>query len=156
MLHLTDGGGGRYGGDGRHQELLERVSDGVLADDRRSAMSELRVRAAESSQAQAALGAMGLPVLLTVLREEREDLEMIRGALETLYNCITADTETAADAVVDATASPPSAAAANAQALACDRDALALLLSLLEEEDFYVRYHTTQLLTELVRSAPKG
>jgi hypothetical protein len=99
---------------------------------------------------------MGLPVLLTVLREEREDLEMIRGALETLYNCITADTVPAADAAADATASPPSAAAANAQALARDRDALALLLSLLEEEDFYVRYHTTQLLTELVRSAPKG
>jgi hypothetical protein len=49
-----------------HQELLERVSDGVLADDRRAAMSELRVRAAESALAQAALGAMGLPVLLTV------------------------------------------------------------------------------------------
>jgi hypothetical protein len=131
---------------------LERVSDGVLADDRRSAMSELRVRAAESAQAQAALGVMGLPVLLTVLREEREDLEMIRGALETLYNCITAETVPTAND----TASPPSAAAANAQALARDRDALALLLSLLEEEDFYVRYHTTQLLTELVRSAPKG
>jgi hypothetical protein len=52
-----------------------------------------------------------------------------------------------------ASASP---AAANAQLLARDRDGLALLLSLLEEEDFYVRYHTTQLLTELVRSAPKG
>jgi len=143
-----------------HQELLERVSDGVLADDRRSAMSELRVRAAESAQAQEALGAMGLPVLLTVLREEREDLEMIRGALETLYNCITADTAPTPAAAAAAAAAddalPPSAAAANAQALARDRDALALLLSLLEEEDFYVRYHTTQLLTELVRSAPKG
>ena len=29
---------------GLMQELLERISDGVLADDRRSAMSDLRVR----------------------------------------------------------------------------------------------------------------
>ena len=35
-------------------------------------------------QGQLAVGAMGFPTLCEVVREEREDLEMLRGALETL------------------------------------------------------------------------
>ena len=35
-------------------------------------------------QAQLAMGAMGLPILCEVVREERDDLEMLRGALECL------------------------------------------------------------------------
>ena len=35
-------------------------------------------------QAQLAIGAMGLPILAEVVREERDDLEMLRGALECL------------------------------------------------------------------------
>ena len=34
------------------QELLERISDGVLTDDRRSAMSDLRIKVAENPKAQ--------------------------------------------------------------------------------------------------------
>jgi hypothetical protein len=35
-------------------------------------------------QAQAAMGTMGLPVLVAVLQEDREDLDLLRGALEAL------------------------------------------------------------------------
>ncbi|KAL5991927.1 hypothetical protein ACLOJK_012839 [Asimina triloba] len=59
------------------ERLLDRISNGVLADDRRSAMTELQSIVAESHFAQLALGATGLPVLLTILREEREDVEMV-------------------------------------------------------------------------------
>lgn len=35
-------------------------------------------------QAQLAMGTMGLPVLLSVLQEDRDDLELLKGALEVL------------------------------------------------------------------------
>ncbi|KAG6388288.1 hypothetical protein SASPL_153490 [Salvia splendens] len=56
--------------------LLDRISNGVLADDKRNALAELQAVVAESNDAQLAFGAMGFPILLNVLKEEREDVEM--------------------------------------------------------------------------------
>lgn len=39
---------------------------------------------ASSWQAQLAVGAQGLPVLCTIVKEEREDTDMLRAALECL------------------------------------------------------------------------
>lgn len=36
------------------------------------------------AQAQSALGSMGFPVLMHVLQDDREDVELVRGALECL------------------------------------------------------------------------
>eukprot|EP00850_Spirogloea_muscicola_P018954 SM000179S03426 [mRNA] locus=s179:217937:219229:- [translate_table: standard] len=72
--------------DGRVERLLERISDGVLAEDRRSAMAELRNVLGDSRAAQLAFGTMGFPVLSDVLKDERDDIEMVRGALEALIN----------------------------------------------------------------------
>lgn len=41
------------------ERLLDRISNGVLAEDRRSAMTELQAIVAESRAAQLAFGAMG-------------------------------------------------------------------------------------------------
>ena len=41
------------------ERLLDRISNGVLADDRRSAVTELQSLVAESRSAQMAFGAMG-------------------------------------------------------------------------------------------------
>lgn len=41
------------------ERLLDRLSNGVLADDRHAAMTELQSIVAESSAAQLAFGAMG-------------------------------------------------------------------------------------------------
>nr|GEW10217.1 golgin candidate 6 [Tanacetum cinerariifolium] len=65
------------------ERLLDCISNGKLADDRRNAMAELQSVVAESHAAQMAFGEMGFPVLLGVLRD-RDDVEMVRGALETL------------------------------------------------------------------------
>ena len=35
-------------------------------------------------QAQLAVGSMGLPILVNVLKDDRDDLELLRGALEAL------------------------------------------------------------------------
>ncbi|KAL6986295.1 Golgin candidate 6 [Sarracenia purpurea var. burkii] len=71
------------------ERLLDRISNGVLAEDRRTAIAELQSVVAESRAAQLAFGAMGFPVLLSVLKEERDDVEMVRGALETLVSALT-------------------------------------------------------------------
>ena len=72
-----------------HQALLERISDGVLADDRRSAAHELRDLVQESRVAQFAIGVIGLPTLITSLTEERNDTELVHGVLEVLVNALT-------------------------------------------------------------------
>lgn len=41
------------------ERLLDRISNGVLADDRRNAMAELQAVVADSHAAQLAFGAMG-------------------------------------------------------------------------------------------------
>nr|CAB3462261.1 unnamed protein product [Digitaria exilis] len=65
------------------ERYLDRISNGTIPDDRRSAMTELQSLVAESHSAQMSFGAMGFPILLNVLKEDREDVELVRGALET-------------------------------------------------------------------------
>ncbi|CAL5434034.1 unnamed protein product [Camellia sinensis] len=58
------------------ERLLDRISNGVLPEDRRTDIAELQFVVAESRVAQLAFGAMGFPVLLSVLKEECDDVEM--------------------------------------------------------------------------------
>lgn len=89
------------------EALLQRTVDGLLAEDRREALADLRDLLSQSAQAscslghphdalrkfdavasswqaQLAVGAQGLPVLCTIVKEEREDTDMLRAALECL------------------------------------------------------------------------
>ncbi|RYR07150.1 hypothetical protein Ahy_B05g074471 isoform D [Arachis hypogaea] len=59
------------------ERLLDRISNGKLADDRRNAIIELQAVVSENQASQLAFGAMGFPVMLSVLKEEREDVEMV-------------------------------------------------------------------------------
>ncbi|WCJ21170.1 golgin candidate 6 [Euphorbia peplus] len=130
------------------QRLLDRISNGVLADDRRTAMLELQSIVAESQPAQLAFGAMGFPLLMGVLKEERDDVEMIRGALETLVSALTP---------MDHVKGPKNEvqpALMNTDLLSREAENISLLLSLLSEEDFYVRYYTLQILTALLTNSP--
>lgn len=129
------------------ERLLDRISNGVLPDDRRNAMAELQSVVAESRGAQLAFGAMGFPVLMGVLKEERDDVEMIRGALETLVSALTP---------IDHANGPQNEvqpALMNTDLLSREAENISLLLSLLSEEDFYVRYYTLQILTALLTNS---
>ncbi|GAB2228204.1 hypothetical protein Droror1_Dr00010034 [Drosera rotundifolia] len=130
------------------ERLLERINNGTKAEDRRTALTELQSVVSESNAAQLAFGAMGFPVLLSVLKEDHDDLEMVRGALETLLGALTPlnHTKGLKNEVQPATL--------NADLLSREGDSISLLLSLLEEEDFYVRYYTLQLLTVLLTNSP--
>lgn len=138
--------------DGGVEQLLERISYGVLAEDRRAAITDLRDVVAAERAAQLALGAMGFPVLMEVLKEEREDLDMVRGALEVLLNGLSA-TFPGEDAA-GSKGQEVAPGQVNAELFAREAGSVPLLLSLLEEEDFYVRYHTVQLLTVLLSTNP--
>ncbi|KAG0470454.1 hypothetical protein HPP92_017154 [Vanilla planifolia] len=134
--------------DSRVEHFLERISNGGVADDRRSAIIELQQVVTESSSAQLAFGAMGFPVILSVLKEERDDTEMIRGALETLISALTP---------IDTTVGQKDEvrpASMNAELLSRESESISLLLSLLLEDDFYIRYYTLQLLTALLTNSP--
>ncbi|KAG8375000.1 hypothetical protein BUALT_Bualt10G0054000 [Buddleja alternifolia] len=130
------------------ERLLDRISNGVLAEDRRSAMVELQAVVAESHAAQLAFGAMGFPVLLSVLKEERDDVEMVRGALETLVSALSPIEH------AKASKNEVQPALMNSDLLSREVENISLLLSLLSEEDFYVRYYTLQLLTALLTNSP--
>ncbi|XP_065856535.1 golgin candidate 6-like isoform X2 [Euphorbia lathyris] len=130
------------------ERLLGRISNGVLAEDMRTAMVELQSVVAESQAAQLAFGAMGFPVLMGVLKEERDDVEMIRGALETLLSALTP---------LDHVRGPKNEvqpALMNTDLLSREAENISLLLSLLSEEDFYIPYYTLQILTALLTNSP--
>ncbi|KAJ9135390.1 hypothetical protein P3X46_032579 [Hevea brasiliensis] len=130
------------------ERLLDRISNGVLAEDRRTAMAELQSVVAESHATQLAFGAMGFPVLMGVLKEERDDIEMIRGSLETLVSALTPTNH------AKGPRNEVQPALMNTDLLAREAENISLLLSLLSEEDFYVRYYTLQILTALLTNSP--
>ncbi|KAL2935554.1 Golgin candidate 6 [Bienertia sinuspersici] len=129
------------------ERLLDRINNGTKAEDRRMAMVELQSVVAENHSAQLAFGAMGLPVLLSVLKDERDDVEMVRGALETLVSSLT-PLNHAKTTKVEVEPSKM-----NADLLSREVDNISLLLSLLAEDDFYVRYYTLQVLTALLTNS---
>ncbi|KAK9814747.1 hypothetical protein WJX72_010794 [[Myrmecia] bisecta] len=135
------------GEDAEVEKLLQRVADGVLPEDRREALALLRDLLSDNAQAQLALGASGFPVLCGVLRDERNDVEMVRSALECLLVATSPQ-------LGHSNKEGPRPGAINAELFMRGKDNVALLLSLLEDEpvgvsDFYVRYHTVQLLTAM-------
>ncbi|KAD3641359.1 hypothetical protein E3N88_30583 [Mikania micrantha] len=129
------------------ERLLNCISNGKLAEDRRNAMAELQSVVAESNAAQLAFGEMGFPILLGVLRE-RDDVEMVRGALETLVSALTPISH----AQLYTNGVQP--ALMNTDLLSSEGQSISLLLSLLGEDDFYIRYYTLQLLTALLINSP--
>ncbi|XP_022774370.1 golgin candidate 6-like isoform X5 [Durio zibethinus] len=130
------------------ERLLDRISNGVLAEDRRTAIAELQSVVAESRAAQLTFGAMGFPVLMGVLKEERDDVEMVHGALETLVGALTPIDH------AKGSTNEVQPALMNTDLLSRESESISLLLSLLSEEDFYVRYYTLQILTALLTNSP--
>jgi hypothetical protein len=118
------------------------MDSGISAVDRRAALAELKDLLGSNPQAQLAVGHIGLHVLCAVLREDRDDLELTRGALEALLQAVTRHADKQPGGVEPA--------AINAELLGRDARTLTLILDLLDEEDFYVRYHALQLLCGLL------
>ncbi|OVA08903.1 Vesicle tethering protein Uso1/P115-like [Macleaya cordata] len=130
------------------QSLLERIRNGVKAEDKIAAIDDLQSVVEESASAQLAFGATGISVLMGILKEERDNLEMVQSALETLVSALTPiDPEEGLKNEIQPTV-------INSDLLSRDEENISLLINLLEEDGFNVRYYTLQLLTALLAASP--
>ncbi|XP_075058158.1 general vesicular transport factor p115 isoform X4 [Mixophyes fleayi] len=131
------------------QKLCDRVASSTLLDDRRDAVRALK---SLSKKYRLEVGTQAMDHLLNVLQTDRADSEIIGYALDTLYNIISNDSEETAESEED-----------NQQVQTDDlgiqftemfikqQDNITLLLSILEEFDFHVRWPGVKLLTTLLK-----
>eukprot|EP01116_Phalansterium_solitarium_P000214 TRINITY_DN10123_c0_g1_i1.p1 TRINITY_DN10123_c0_g1~~TRINITY_DN10123_c0_g1_i1.p1 ORF type:complete len:1117 (+),score=415.56 TRINITY_DN10123_c0_g1_i1:143-3493(+) len=113
--------------------LTQRVADAVTVDDRRRAVHLIKA-ISENSSYHKALGA-SVPVLLSILKTDREDVDLARSSLQILADIMTAPSTGQATTEAE-----------NAAAFVKDTRNVATILELAQEHDAGVRYHTVQLL----------
>ncbi|XP_055013890.1 general vesicular transport factor p115 isoform X2 [Boleophthalmus pectinirostris] len=144
------------------QKLCDRVASSTLLEDRRDAVRALK---SLSKKYRMEVGTQAMDHLINILQTDRSDSEIVGYALDTLYNIICNDEEEEQDAVTpkpkQKTVPLPDE---NAQKQADDLGAqftekfiedpehVTLLLTLLEEFDFHVRWPGVKLLTALLKN----
>ncbi|XP_037797564.1 general vesicular transport factor p115-like isoform X4 [Penaeus monodon] len=134
--------------------LIDRVQSSTLLEDRRDGCRALK---AMSRKYRVLVGAHGMDSLLQVLESDRNDHEIVNYALETLVNITapevfpeeTEDSETTVDNQSSEIGEQFT------EILTKRQENIALLVSLLDEFDFKVRYPTIKLLTNLLKNRPK-
>ncbi|XP_069385479.1 general vesicular transport factor p115 isoform X3 [Paralichthys olivaceus] len=147
------------------QKLCDRVASSTLLEDRRDAVRALK---SLSKKYRMEVGTQAMDHLINILQTDRSDSEILGYALDTLYNIICNDEEEEQDAVTPLPVSGKhknvSAPDENAQKQADDLGAqftdtfiqepehVSLILSLLEEFDFHVRWPGVKLLTALLKN----
>ncbi|XP_029018409.1 general vesicular transport factor p115 isoform X3 [Betta splendens] len=147
------------------QKLCDRVASSTLLEDRRDAVRALK---SLSKKYRMEVGTQAMDHLINILQTDRSDSEILGYALDTLYNVICNDEEEEQDAVTPLPVSGKhknvSMPDENAQKQADDLGAhftdkfiqdpehVTLLLTLLEEFDFHVRWPAVKLLTALLKN----
>ncbi|XP_069023105.1 general vesicular transport factor p115 isoform X3 [Embiotoca jacksoni] len=151
------------------QKLCDRVASSTLLEDRRDAVRALK---SLSKKYRMEVGTQAMDHLINILQTDRADSEILGYALDTLYNIICNDEEEEQDESEDAVTPLPvsgkhknvSMPDENAQKQADDLGAqftdkfiedpehITLLLTLLEEFDFHVRWPGVKLLTALLKN----
>ncbi|XP_078118236.1 general vesicular transport factor p115 isoform X2 [Sander vitreus] len=147
------------------QKLCDRVASSTLLEDRRDAVRALK---SLSKKYRMEVGTQAMDHLINILQTDRSDSEILGYALDTLYNIICNDEEEEQDAVTPIPASgknknvsmPDEAAQKQADDLGAqfteqfvqDPEHVTLLLALLEEFDFHVRWPGVKLLTALLKN----
>ncbi|XP_042340723.1 general vesicular transport factor p115 isoform X1 [Plectropomus leopardus] len=151
------------------QKLCDRVASSTLLEDRRDAVRALK---SLSKKYRMEVGTQAMDHLINILQTDRSDSEILGYALDTLYNIICNDEEEeqdeSEDAVTPLSASgkhknvsmPDETAQKQADDLGAqftdqfiqDPEHVTLLLTLLEEFDFHVRWPGVKLLTALLKN----
>ncbi|XP_034715133.1 general vesicular transport factor p115 isoform X3 [Etheostoma cragini] len=151
------------------QKLCDRVASSTLLDDRRDAVRALK---SLSKKYRMEVGTQAMDHLINILQTDRSDSEILGYALDTLYNIICNDEEEEQDESEDAVTPVPASGknknvsmpdeAAQKQAddlgaqfteqFVQDSEHVTLLLALLEEFDFHVRWPGVKLLTALLKN----
>eukprot|EP00794_Sanderia_malayensis_P011932 gene11932-13168_t len=126
--------------------LCDRVASATLLDDRRGAVRALR---SLSKKFKLEVGTRAMDILTNVLEHDRSDQEIIGFALETLVNIMSieagADENEDMDKVIQL-------ATQFTEIFLKKQDNFTVLLGLLEEYDFRVRWPAVKLLTTLLKN----
>ncbi|KAF9586489.1 hypothetical protein BGW38_003820 [Lunasporangiospora selenospora] len=145
MDFLSSGFSALRGQKGQHQSgsetvdrLCERIEHGTLLEDRRASVLALK---ACSRDHKRDIGSRGVNVLSKVLRQDSMDLEICKAVLETLAILCQTDAEHEESQEFGKKMSAT---------FLEDPVNVTILLDILEEYDFYVRFHVVSLLSTLV------
>ncbi|XP_041641061.1 general vesicular transport factor p115 isoform X2 [Cheilinus undulatus] len=151
------------------QKLCDRVASSTLLEDRRDAVRALK---SLSKTYRTEVGTQAMDHLINILQTDRSDSEILGYALDTIYNIICNDEEEEQDESEDAVMqiplsgkhknvpAPDEAGQKQADDLGAqftdkfveDPEHVTLLLTLLEEFDFHVRWPGVKLLTALLKN----
>ncbi|KAF9153556.1 hypothetical protein BG015_003141 [Linnemannia schmuckeri] len=135
------------GQKGQHQtgsetidRLCDRIEHATLLEDRRASVLALKSCSREHRRD---IGARGARVLCKVLHQDNADIDITKAVLETLTVLCQpeSDREEALDFALEIS-----------KAILEDASNVTILLDMLEEYDFYVRFHVVSLLATLVLS----
>ncbi|XP_055081505.1 general vesicular transport factor p115 isoform X5 [Periophthalmus magnuspinnatus] len=133
------------------QKLCDRVASSTLLDDRRDAVRALK---SLSKKYRMEVGTQAMYHLINILQTDRSDSEIVGYALDTLYNLICNDEEEEQDESEDENAQKQAddLSAQFTEKFIEDPEHVTLLLTLLEEFDFHVRWPGVKLLTALLKN----
>lgn len=137
------------------ERLIDRVQSSTLLEDRRDGCRALK---SMSRKYRVLVGAHGMDTLIQVLEADRSDHEIVNYAIETLVHITSPETfqEEMEENGESSEASYSSMVGEQFTEIFTKRqENIELLISLLDEFDFKVRYPTVKLLTNLLKNRPK-
>ncbi|KAI5625226.1 general vesicular transport factor p115 [Silurus asotus] len=129
------------------QKLCDRVASSTLLEDRRDAVRALK---SLSKKYRMEVGTQAMEHLIRILQSDRSDSEILGYALDTLYNIICNEEEEEQDDG-QRRQEDDDDGVQFADRFIQDQENVTLLLSLLEEFDFHVRWPGVKLLTALLK-----
>ncbi|XP_040892006.1 general vesicular transport factor p115 isoform X6 [Toxotes jaculatrix] len=129
------------------QKLCDRVASSTLLEDRRDAVRALK---SLSKKYRMEVGTQAMDHLINILQTDRSDSEILGYALDTLYNIICNDEEEEQDE--NAQKQADDLGTQFTEKFIQDPEHVTLLLTLLEEFDFHVRWPGVKLLTALLKN----
>uniref|UniRef100_A0A3P8YGS8 General vesicular transport factor p115 n=1 Tax=Esox lucius TaxID=8010 RepID=A0A3P8YGS8_ESOLU len=133
--------------DPQIQKLCDRVASSTLLEDRRDAVRALK---ALSKKYRLEVGTQAMDHLIHILQTDRSDSEILGYALDTLYNIICNDEEEEQDE--NTQKQEEDLGVLFTEKFLRDSESVTLLLTLLEEFDFHVRWPGVKLLTALLKN----
>ncbi|CAB3986473.1 general vesicular transport factor p115-like, partial [Paramuricea clavata] len=133
------------------EKLCDRVSSSTLLEDRRDAVRALK---SMSKKYKLDVGTKAMDILCNVLTNDRNDSEILGLALEALCNITSAETQGQQEEVSreGQVASDAELGVQFTEIFIKNQENISVLLSLLEEYDFHVRWPAVRLLTILLKN----
>ncbi|KAJ3246039.1 hypothetical protein HDU78_008047 [Chytriomyces hyalinus] len=125
-------------------KLVDRATHATLLEDRRAAVLGLKAMARDYRQI---VGSAALSVLVGVLKTDRMDVEIIKAALETLNVICSFDED------LDGKEGREDLSRLFTEVYTKDPGNVTVLLEILEEFEFYIRFNAIQFLTTLLETS---